>query len=111
VFDKQACAYCQMHVGEPQFAAQLQTTAGDVWFFDDPGCLVQLLAATPPDVHAIYFRHLREDRWLPLAAAAFLPVMPTPMGFGHGAVDRGEPGSVSWPAFQAAVRARLEAAR
>jgi hypothetical protein len=111
VFDKEACAYCKMHVGEPPFAAQLQTRRGDVWFYDDPGCLADHLIDENPDVHAIWFRHLREPRWVAAEQAAFVPVQPTPMGFGYGAVDAGEAGGLTFAAFRAYVHAKREARR
>ncbi|MCC6672045.1 MAG: hypothetical protein IT458_13365 [Planctomycetes bacterium] len=106
VFDKQACVFCKMHVGEPRFAAQLQTRGGDVHFYDDPGCLAEHLAAERLDVHAIYFRHLHEDRWVILDKAGFVPITPTPMGFGYGAVDAGAPGAIPFEAFEAKALAR-----
>ena len=111
VFDKEACAACKMHVGEPRFAAQLQTTRGDVWFFDDPGCLAEHLIAEPPAVHAIWFHHHREDRWVSADRAGFVPVQPTPMGFGYGAVDVGTPDAIPFEALCARVRAQREARR
>ena len=87
VWDKTACAHCSMHVGEPEFAAQLQTTDGRTLAFDDPGCLFEYLAGAHPEVHAIWFHHQKEDRWLPWTAVAFVAVQPTPMGYGLGAVD------------------------
>lgn len=111
VWDKQACAHCRMHLGEPPFVAQLQTAGGDVLFYDDPGCLARHLAESEPRVHAIWFRHLREARWVPLDAVGFVRVDPTPMGFGHGAVDAGTPGAIPWSAFRAAVVRTAEAAK
>ncbi|GIW73095.1 MAG: hypothetical protein KatS3mg102_2637 [Planctomycetota bacterium] len=96
VWDRQACAYCRMHLGERAFAAQLQTTGGEVRFYDDPGCLVRDLEETRPSVHAIWFHHLREQRWVRREQAGFVAVSPTPMGFGLGVVDAGEPGAFGW---------------
>lgn len=94
VWDKTACAHCSMHVGEPEFAAQVQTTDGLTLAFDDPGCLFQYVAEARPEVHAIWFHHLRQDRWLPQAKVAFVAVAPTPMGFGLGAVEPGTQGAI-----------------
>lgn len=95
IWDKAACSHCSMHLGEPQFAAQLTTTGGRTHFFDDPGCLFGYVAAAKPEVHATWFRHLREPRWLPESAVAFAVVEQSPMGFGIGAVDPGTPGALS----------------
>lgn len=94
VWDKTACASCRMHVGEPAFSAQLTTKDGRTHAFDDPGCLFVFLDEEQPAVHEIWFHHLHELRWLPASAVAFVPVEPTPMGFGLGAVDPGTPGAI-----------------
>ena len=106
VWDREACAECHMHVGEPRFAAQLQTKDGAVWNFDDPGCLLHYLATRKPDVHAMYFRHLREDRWLSRGVVGFIAVEATPMGYNLGAVESGAPGALSFDAAQARIEAR-----
>ncbi|MBZ4414999.1 hypothetical protein [Myxococcus sp. RHSTA-1-4] len=92
-WDREACAHCRMHVGEPAFAAQLQLADGRVLNFDDPGCLLRYEAEARPAVHAAWFRHVREDRWIPGARVAFVQVSPTPMGYGVGAVEAGAPGA------------------
>lgn len=103
-WDKESCANCRMHVGERGFAAQLQLKDGRVLNFDDPGCLFhyreKLSGAAE---HATYFHHLREERWLAQSEVGFVPVSPTPMGYGLGAVDKGEPGALSLEAARAQV--------
>lgn len=108
-YDREQCAECRMLVSEPAFAAQIQTRDGRVLDFDDPGCLFEWWdeARPTPEVHAGYFHHLREDRWLSLDEAAFVDVSPTPMGFGVGAVPRGTEGARSLED----TRARLHAKR
>jgi len=108
VWDRTACANCRMHVGEPAFAAQLQAKSGDVLGFDDPGCLFLYIESQAPDVHAVYFRHMKEDRWIASNAVAFLAVSPTPMGFGVGAVDKGTQNSFSLEEARQRVINRLK---
>lgn len=96
VWDREVCAHCRMHVGEPAFAAQLQVADGRILFFDDPGCAALLIRENALDVHALYFRHHTADRWIPVGEAAFVEVARTPMGFGYGAVDAGTAGAVPW---------------
>jgi copper chaperone NosL len=85
-WDAAACAHCRMLVGDPAFAAQLHTEAGEVRFFDDPGCLLLHLHEARPAVHGAWVHHLREDRWIALDEARFVEVERTPMGYGYGAV-------------------------
>lgn len=89
-WDREACAHCRMHIGDPHFAAQLQATDGRVLSFDDPGCLIRFRAEQPIEVRAVYFHHFGEDRWLTEGEVAFVPVASTPMGYGFGATARNE---------------------
>jgi copper chaperone NosL len=104
------CARCGMLVGEPAFAAQLHSPAGDVRFFDDAGCLLLYAADRPSDEAAAWFHHLREDRWIPAERAGFVPAEGTPMGYGFGAVDADEAGAIPRAAALAETQ-RRESAR
>lgn len=106
VWDKAACASCRMHVGEPPFAAQLTDKAGRTHAFDDPGCLFLYLEQERPQVHAMWFRHHREPRWLPADRVAFARMEVTPMGFGLAAVDPGTPDTLDFAAAKAHCLAR-----
>lgn len=103
-WDREACAHCRMQVGDPHYAAQLQTADGQVLDFDDPGCLLSYLGSHKPAVHAIYFRHLRADRWLTASEVGFIDAGPTPMGYGLGAVEASTPGALTME--QAIARTR-----
>ena len=100
VWDKEACAHCHMHVGEPAFAAQVQLHNGAVLNFDDPGCMMTWLKQhtvtkqPSSEPRAIYVRHYKQDRWLSQTEAAFVDHLTTPMGFGLGAVAAGTPGAI-----------------
>ena len=104
------CSRCGMLVGDPAFAAQLHTRAGDVRFFDDAGCLLLYAAEHPGDEAAAWFHHLRDARWIPADQTGFVPAEGTPMGYGLGAVDASEPGAISRAAALAEAQ-RKEAAR
>lgn len=103
--DAVACARCRMLVSDASFAAQLHAADGRVLFFDDPGCMLLHLGDADAPVHAAWFHHLREDRWIPRDAAGFVPVPRSPMGYGLGAVEAAQtPGALS--AAQATARLR-----
>lgn len=93
IWDREQCAECRMSVSERAYAAQLQTTDGQVLNFDDPGCLFRYARDAQSAIHAVYYRHVREDRWLAEADAAFIESGPSPMGFNLGAVPAGTAGS------------------
>jgi hypothetical protein len=106
VWDKAACAACGMHVGEPPFAAQATTKDGRVHAFDDPGCLFLWQEEQRPDLHSVFFRHHREDRWIARDRVGFVAVEPTPMGFGFAAVDTSAPGAIDLDTCRQRVLAR-----
>jgi hypothetical protein len=89
VWDRQPCAECGMSVSDPRFACQLQTEAGDVLDFDDPGCLFRHLVTETAPVHALYFHADEGDRWLARDEVAFVPVPHSPMGYDLAAVPSG----------------------
>lgn len=105
-WDREPCAHCHMHVGDPRFAAQLHTASGEVLTFDDPGCLLAFQAERRPEVHAVWFRHVREDRWIPGDRVAFVKVPESPMGHGLGATDAGDPGAMPYERAAAVAAGR-----
>ncbi|MGB8224833.1 MAG: hypothetical protein WCF10_19745 [Polyangiales bacterium] len=98
VWDAEVCAHCKMHVGDPRFAAQVQTTAGEILDFDDPGCLFDYLGSHDVSVHALYFRNYEGDGWLSESDVGFLPVQDSPMGYGIRAVPKDVAGThgIDW---------------
>jgi len=110
VWDGEVCGHCKMHVGDPRFAAQLQTTSGDVLNFDDPGCLFDYLQSHEVSAHALYFRNYDEDGWLTESEVAFLPVEDSPMGYGIRAVSKGTPEAqdIGWAKGQVMNRPHQE---
>lgn len=106
-WDHERCAHCQMLVGVPAFAAQIQTRDGRVLNFDDPGCLIMFEAEHNPDEHAVWFHEVRGDRWLARERTAFVTAPGSPMGYDLGAVEVGTPGAISF----AEARARVLASR
>ena len=94
-WDREPCAQCRMLIGDPAFAAQIQTTDGRILDFDDPGCLLKYEAERKPAVRATYFRQVNAAGWLPGDRVAFLPVPHSPMGYDLGAVPLGTPGAIS----------------
>jgi copper chaperone NosL len=104
-WDRAQCAECGMLVGEPAYAAQLHDHDGTVHAFDDAGCLLRWKADHGANAQAVYFHHVRENRWLAERDAAFLRVPRTPMGYGLGAVARGTAGAIEQEAARNLVLA------
>lgn len=106
VWDGEVCGHCKMHVGDPRFAAQLQTAEGSVLNFDDPGCLFDYLAAHDVSIHALYFRNHAADGWLSQAEVGFVAVDDSPMGYGLAAVPKETAGAQAIDWAKAQVKAR-----
>jgi copper chaperone NosL len=107
-WDRAACAHCRMLIGEPSFAAQLQLRDGRVLDFDDPGCLLRQLAEEHAGVHAVWFHHAHEDRWLRADQVGFERGAASPMGWGLAAVGLDEPHDLDLAAATALIAAAKE---
>lgn len=105
-FGRESCAQCGMTISDPRFAAQLQTTAGDIYDFDDPGCLLSFLRQHHPEVRAIYFHAFDTDTWLNAEKVALVGGKQSPMGYGLGAVSEGTAGAMSLAEAQRYLQAR-----
>ena len=103
-YNHEACGHCHMLIGDPRYAAQLVTDAGDVIDFDDPGCLIAYLAEAHPVVRHAWFRDARADRWLAIDQVSFAPATDTPMGWGLAATTAGP---ISFAQGQTQVAAKV----
>lgn len=93
-WDRVACAHCQMHVGEPAFAAQARDADGRVLAFDDPGCLLAYEDAHGGPLAGRYFHDVDGAGWIAAADAVFVARTPTPMAYGFGAAPASAPAGV-----------------
>lgn len=90
-YDTDACDHCRMTIADASFAAQLVTTTGKVYRFDDPGCLASFVAGArvaPAEVHAAWVNdHERPDTPVRVEDAVFVisDRIRTPMNSGVAA--------------------------
>ncbi|GIW26084.1 nitrous oxide reductase accessory protein NosL [Meiothermus sp.] len=87
-----ACPYCNMTLLDARYAAQMVTTTGKVYAYDDVGCLLDHVLgyggpqATPREMYVADFAasERREARFLQVEQAHFLfnERIRTPMGVG-----------------------------
>lgn len=109
IWDKTACVFCAMHLGDPRFAAQLSTADGDTYFYDDPGCLFlhqHELERSQTSIHSRWFHKMDGQGWINGSEVAFLRSENTPMDYGFGAVVAGSPDSIDLNAAAAEVLAQ-----
>jgi hypothetical protein len=91
-WDREACAHCHMHIGDPRHAAQLVTEQGEVVSFDDPGCAIRWVVEHHPAVHRFWV-HGDGDAWIPAQEVGFVTGGATPMASGLLAVEAGTAGA------------------
>ena len=110
VYDSDVCEHCRMTISDPRFAAQLVTTTGKIYRFDDPGCLKDFVtshAVAPEAVHSIWVNDFAHPG-TPLRAETLLIVssdrIRAPMNGGMAAFGS----ATEAAAFQSAVGGRLE---
>jgi hypothetical protein len=89
-WDREPCAHCHMHIGEPRHAVQLITTDGAVRNFDDIGCAQRWIADHAPSIHRLWY-HGEGDAWIPSDRVTFVTGATTPMGSGLLAVEKDTP--------------------
>jgi copper chaperone NosL len=110
VWNRESCAHCRMAIGDPSFAAQLASDTGEVWSFDDPGCLLRFVDERRPTVHRMWFHEHGRDTWLGSAEVGFSTGAVSPMGWGLAAVPRRE-GALDLDAARAWVQSGRAAMR
>lgn len=112
-WDREPCTQCGMALSDRRFAVQVQGGPGNQHHnFDDIGCAITWLAARQwptepaPRLWVAALDSRGEPRWLDAAAAGYLEGHASPMGYGFGAVDHAEPGSIGFPQLRERVLAR-----
>jgi copper chaperone NosL len=106
VWDKQACQACRMIVDNPRFAAQLLEAGGERRFFDDIGCLAELLDQLAQAPRGIWVRD-GGGRWVDAKSIRYADSAPSPMDYGFVPDERGKH---DFEAVRRATRARRERA-
>jgi copper chaperone NosL len=94
-FGAESCRHCHMAIADPRFAAELVTTRGRVFVFDDVGCLAAFVRErTVPaaEVHSLWvYDYLEPDSLLDAREAVYLRVdsLRTPMSSHLAAIRPG----------------------
>lgn len=83
-YGKVGCAFCQMTVVKPQFAAELVSTTGKVYYFDAIECMVQYIDANPQSKWSFQLvnDYFNPQDQMDATRATFLisEAIPSPMG-------------------------------
>lgn len=84
-YGEESCRHCHMTIADPRFAAELVTSKGLVYAFDDVGCLAAFAregTVRAGEVHSMWvYDYLRPDSPLDARLAVYLEVdtLRTPM--------------------------------
>ena len=84
VYPEDMCTHCRMAISDQRFGGELITAGGEVYKFDDIGCL-ESFRKERPDVApaAVYVRDYESKSWLGVARATIVRTgVATPMGSG-----------------------------
>src|SRR5262249_19835695 len=80
------CAFCKMAISEKQYAAEFLNRDGDVFKFDDIGCMANYIVEKKAgdSIAAIYVVDFDSKQWLKTEEASLVasPKFHTPMGGG-----------------------------
>ncbi len=90
------CAECNMFVNDPDYAAELITPEGRVYFFDDIGCLVKWITKHPVPNADLFVYTLDTHRWAKAEKVWYSRTDNTPMHYGFGAYEKKKEGMVSF---------------
>lgn len=88
IFPEDMCASCRMAVSDQRVASEIITESGEVFKFDDIGCLEDYRGAHPElTVAAQFVKNYDTKGWLRWGDAVIVTTgLPTPMGSGKVAL-------------------------
>lgn len=89
--DRAVCYVCKMGITDQRFAVQAISPQGDVFWFDDIGCLVEFMnypewKDKQMDKGMIWIGDMNTGKWIDARKAKYVFGIETPMGYGYGAV-------------------------
>ena len=105
---KQPCAHCAMVLSEHGFGAQLVSSDGERFFFDDPGCMVLFVEERRLASARAWVYDDGAGRWTDAHTARYTRGAGTPMDFGFAATSTG---ALGWNELRTEVLAKQRGAR
>ncbi len=88
--DEEACHQCRMVISQQEFAAEIVTLAGSVYYFDDIGCMVRWISDNQlPETAGLFVTDYDNRSWLDARMAFYVRSnkLPTPMQYGLAAFE------------------------
>lgn len=92
IFPEDNCAQCRMAISEVQFASEIIDMHGDVYKFDDLGCMLKFRKKRSDlKINATFLKDYETMEWIPYEQAVIVETsIETPMGSGKVAVANQE---------------------
>lgn len=99
-WDRDICVRCSMALSDRHYAVQVRGgPKNQVFKFDDLGCALNWLRnqawSTDPATE-IWVADYRSGRWIDARTAHYVSGKTTPMGYGLGAAEEAQPGSIGF---------------
>lgn len=87
IYPEDMCSQCRMAISEPAFASEIITTGGEVFKFDDLGCMATFKEKSGAlKIAATFVKDYETKNWLPYEhSTIILTSLQTPMGSGKAA--------------------------
>ena len=88
--DEEACHQCRMAISQQEFAAEIVTTAGSVFYFDDIGCMKRWISDNQlPETAGLFVSDYDTRIWLDAKTALYVrsSKLATPMQYGLAAFE------------------------
>ncbi len=101
VWGKEPCAHCAMVLSDRRFGAQVLSSAGERFFFDDPGCMVLFLEERGLGSAQAWVHE--DSRWVDARGARYASGAVTPMDFG---CEPKSTGDLTWSDMRGRVIAK-----
>ena len=88
-WDRDMCERCKMAISERNFAVQGVDQKGEVYKFDDIGCLILWRHLEHPEIKfvKIWVKDVKSGKWIDARKAKYVAGVVTPMGYGFGAYE------------------------
>ena len=91
-FDRDDCVVCRMGLTDQKYSAQAINRFGEVFWYDDLGCLVEHTKMKEwktwgGDSAKIYIGNCETGKWIDARKAWYRFGDKTPMGYGYGALE------------------------
>ena len=90
-WDRDLCERCKMVISERKFAVEAVDEKGNIYKFDDIGCLIMWQKKEHPKIKfkKIWIKDAKSNKWIDAKKAKYTTDSISPMGYGFAAYKKG----------------------